>query len=291
MWGYFASAIVAIGGSCGALAAGVQTRNGAETRLEVGFTHILASKVLGEQRTINVLLPAGYESKPSRRYPVVYLIDGGVEQDLIHISGIVRLGALWGRSSEAIVVGIETKDRRRELTGPTKDPELRKRYPTAGSSTAFRAFIRAEVKPLIKAKYRASGRDVVIGESLAGLFIVETYLVEPTLFEGFGAVDPSLWWDQEELSKSAATKLENSQRDRSLLIALAKEQLQEPSAYQRLAAALHAAALPACLVLRPDQTHATIYQQAGPMVLQHLLPPAIPAPTEYGFTTNCQNSQ
>lgn len=285
-----ASTMLAVTGFCWSATAEAQSERARSSRLEIGVTHVLTSKSLGEQRTVNVVLPAGYQSHPTRRYPVLYLIDGGLEQDLIHIAGVVRLGALWGRSGEAIVVGIETKDRRRELTGPTTDPELLGRYPTAGSSAAFREFIRTEVKPLIEAGYRTSGRDVVMGESLAGLFVVETYLVDPTLFGAYGAVDPSLWWDKEALSKAAAAKLGKGQRGRSLLIAIAKEQSEEPSAYQRLAASLREATLPLCLVLRLDQTHATIYQQVSPVVVQHLLPPADPAPTAYGFRPGCPDA-
>lgn len=287
--GLLASATLVVVGFCWSTVIYGQSGSAQPSRLEIGVSHVLASRALGEQRTVNVVLPASYQSHPTRRYPVVYLIDGGVEQDLIHVAGVVRLGALWGRSGEAIVVGIETKDRRRELAGPTTDLELLRRYSTAGASAAFRAFIRAEVKPLIEAGYRTTGRDVVMGESLAGLFIVETYLVDPTLFDGYGAVDPSLWWDKEALSKAAEAKLGKGQRGRLLLIAIAKEQSEEPSAYQRLAAALRKAALPACLLLRPDQTHATVYQQVSPVVVQHLLPPPEPAPAAYGFTPACPN--
>lgn len=257
------------------------------TNLVIGVSHGLDSKALGDRRTINVVLPASYKSQPKRRYPVIYLIDGGVEQDLIHIAGIVKLGALWGRSGEAIIVGIETKDRRRELTGPSIDPELRKRYPTSGLSAKFRDFIRADVKPFIETTYRTSERSVVLGESLAGLFIIETYLVEPSLFDSYGAVDPSLWWDKERLSKAASSSLGRGQKGRSLLIAIAKEQSEEPVAYQRLVEDLQRAKLSNCLIRRADQTHATIYQQVTPTVLQYLLPPTEPAPTAYGFTLAC----
>jgi len=71
-----------------------------------------------------VILPAGYKKEPEKSYPVLYVIDGGVEQDLLHVTGALHLGSVWGRSADAIVVGIETKNRRRELAGPTKDPEL-----------------------------------------------------------------------------------------------------------------------------------------------------------------------
>jgi predicted alpha/beta superfamily hydrolase len=264
-----------------------QTERAPGTRLEIGVSHRIRSKALGEQRTINVVLPASYGANPSRRFPVLYLLDGGLEQDLLHVAGLVRLGAIWGRSAEAIVVGIETKDRRRELAGPTTDPELRKRYPTAGSSAKFREFIRLELKPLIEKSYRTDHRDSVLGESLAGLFIVETYLAEPALFDRYGAVDPSLWWDKEALSRAASKRAGRGQHNHPILIAVAKEQAEDAGAYQRLLASLQTAKLNPCLLQRADQTHATIYQQVAPMVLQHLLPPEEPAPAEYGFTSAC----
>ncbi len=112
--------------------------------LRIGTSHVLQSAPLGEPRTINVVLPASYARERGRRYRVLYLLDGGVEQDLLHVAGVAHLNALWGRSAEAIVVGIETNDRRRELVGPTRDPELlksiprRARQPPSASSSAKR---------------------------------------------------------------------------------------------------------------------------------------------------------
>lgn len=287
----FARELVAAAIACGSLACPAVSfaQNGSApgARLEIGVSHTFRSKALGEQRTINVVLPASYGSDPNRRYPVLYLIDGGIEQDLLHVAGVVRLGAIWGRSAEAVVVGIETKDRRKELAGPTADPELLKRYPTAGESAKFRKFIRDEVKPLIEQSYRTDEWNSVLGESLAGLFIVETYLTEPSMFDRYGAVDPSLWWDNEALSKGAAQSVGRGQRNRSFLLAIAKEQSEDAVAYQRLVASLGTAKLTPCLVQRTDQTHATIYQQVAPMVLQYLLPPKEPAPAEYGFVVAC----
>lgn len=255
--------------------------------IEIGRSYRFHSTALGEQRTINVVLPASYDKEPTKRYPVLYLIDGGVDQDLLHVSGVVRLGALWGRSAEAIIVGIETADRRRELVGPTKDPELLKRYPTAGASDRFRAFIRTEVKPLVEHSYRTDGRNVVLGESLAGLFVTETYLTEPTLFDAYAAIDPSLWWDREALSLAAAGQIGARQAGKTLFLALAKEQLETPAASERLVASLGTRGLAVCVSARPELTHAIIYQQITPQAVQYLLPPSAPAPPEYGFGLPC----
>lgn len=253
----------------------------------IGNSHKLVSTALGEERVINVILPATYGKEPAKRYPVVYLIDGGVDQDLLHVSGVIQLGAGLGRSSEAIIVGVETRDRRKELAGPTRDPELLKEFPTAGSSAAFRGFLRDEVMPLVQRTYRSNGQDMVIGESLAALFIIETYLVEPQLFDAYAAIDPSLWWDGEALSQAAAGKIGAVQERRPLYLAMAREQAAKPTAMNRLVAALRGKVQGWCLSARPDLTHATIYQQIIPQALQFGLPPASPPPAEFGFEVQC----
>lgn len=255
--------------------------------IEIGSAHVLQSRPLGEARTINVVLPASYGKEAGKRYPVLYLIDGGIEQDLLHVAGVAHLNALWGRSAEAIVVGIETRDRRRELVGPTRDPELLTKYPTAGASAAFRQFIRDEVKPLVERSYRTSGEDVVLGESLAGLFVVETYLAEPALFEGYAAIDPSLWWDKEALSRTAGSRVGDKQTGRRIYVAMAKEQVDEPADANRVIEGLRAKAQGWCVAARPDLLHATIYQQLTPQALQFLLPPAEAPPAEFGFEVKC----
>lgn len=252
--------------------------------ITIGSSHRLYAQSLGEVRTVNVVLPASYAKAPSRRYPVLYLIDGGVEQDLLHIAGVVQLGAIWGRSAEAIVVGIETKDRRRELVGPTQDAELLSRYPTAGSSAKFRTFLRDQVKPFVEEHYRTSGADAVLGESLAGLFVFETYLSEPELFGSYGAIDPSLWWDKEALSQTTIRKVDERHKGHALMLAVAKEQSEKPAALQRTISALQSKGMTFCLAIRPEHTHSTIYQQTSPEAIQYLMPP-VEEPTD--FRINC----
>ena len=255
--------------------------------ITIGFSHSIASKALSEQRTINVVLPPGYSKTSEKRFPVIYLIDGGIDQDLLHVVGAAHLGALWGRSQEVIVVGVETRDRRRELVGPTRDPELLKKYPTAGSSAAFRAYLRNDVKPLIEHAYRTNGYDAVVGESLAGLFVVETLLDEPGLFDGYAAIDPSLWWDKEALSRVAVQKVRPGQKGKRLFVARASEQAEEPAPMNRLLAALRRSGADWCFSDRIDLHHSTIYQQVTPQAFQFVVPPAEAPPTEFHFEVQC----
>ena len=253
----------------------------------LGTTYHWHSRTMGDDRVVNVVLPDDYSKSPGKRYPVLYLIDGGVDQDLIHVAGTEKLNAAWGRSDDAIIVGIATKDRRSELVGPTADPELVKQYPTAGHSARFRAFIRNEVKPFVVRRFRTSGEDAVIGESLAGLFIVETYLAEPGLFTAYGAISPSTWWDKEALSMTAAGRIGSAQSAHPLYIAVGNEGAEVARADGRVVSAIRGKVQRWCYAEHPDFVHSTIYHAVGPELLQFVLPPAQAPDPEFGFEVRC----
>lgn len=242
----------------------------------IGQSWQLPSEVLGATRVINVWTPPSY-AEGDRRYPVIYLIDGGLAQDFHHISGLAQLGALSWQTQEFIVVGIETVDRRRELAFPIeRDAELRRQYPTAGDSAAFRRYLVDEVKPFVAARYRTSGEDALLGESLAGLFIVETFLRQPDAFATYIAMDPSSWWDDGRLTDEAPALLARHGPGRHRLwLSVGGETLAQPAATNRLLGALRArpdTALELHYEPRPSLTHATIYHPTTYEALQALYP-------------------
>ena len=260
---------------------------GATKPIMLGQSVTLQSKVLGETRTINIWLPPSY-TKGKTNYPVLYVIDGGLEQDFVHVVGTARLGMSLGRNVEAIIVGIETKDRRKELAGPTQVAELLQRYPTAGKSADFRQFIREDVKPYVEHSFRTNGQDAVMGESLAGLFILESWLREPSLFKSYAAISPSLWWDNEGLSHQiAALSTEKMASQPRLYLNIANEGREMQTGVDRVLGALKSAT-DWCYAPRPDLTHATIYQQTYASAIQFLLPSPNAKETE-GFEFKCTN--
>ncbi len=237
----------------------------------IGQSYRIQSKVLGQERTINIRVPQGWR-KSGERYPVVYLLDGGVEQDFPHIAGIVQLGSIVGTTREMILVGIETVDRRRELAFPTTDAALLKDYPTAGHSAEFRRFIAEEVKPWVEARWPTNGEDLVMGESLAGLFVVETFLKQPGLFDCFVAISPSLWWDNGSLAKQSAALLAvQPPGERFLWLALADEQGMGLDPLLEALRAKPPEGLRWHYDARADETHATIYHPAALTALRALL--------------------
>ncbi|MEQ5786899.1 alpha/beta hydrolase [Erythrobacter sp. NFXS35] len=241
-------------------------------------------QALGEQRAINIILPPDYEAEPERLWPVVYLLDGAVKQDLMMGAGLVRWGALWGRSQDAIIVGIETKDRQRELLPATADAVERAKYPSAGESAAFRAWLADTLKPMVEARYRHDGTALLVGESAAGHFVVETWAETPALFTGYAAISPSLQWDSEALSRRA---LGTATRP-PLYLSLADEGGATETSMERLFSVLPKDQ-PYCFSdRRSELRHATALHGLMPEALQYLLPTEADWLEEYGMVLRCE---
>lgn len=184
----------------GYLVSHAQTEN-SEKPFVLGKTISLHSAALGEDRILNIYLPEGYDPKDTVRYPVIYLLDGGADEDFIHIVGLVQFNSFsWiNRLPKTIVVGIANVDRRRDFTYPTTLPEDITAYPTAGHSDKFISFLGKELIPFIDKKYKTTGDKTIIGESLGGLLVTEILLKKPELFNRYIIVSPSLWWDNGSL--------------------------------------------------------------------------------------------
>lgn len=168
----------------------------------IGETIEIQSNILEENRILNIYLPEGYGKADSlMKYPVIYLLDGGADEDFIHVAGLVQFDNFsWvNRVPKSIVVGIANIDRKRDFTFPTAIASNKKSIPTAGGSEKFIAFIEKELQPYIRKRYRADTRRTLIGQSLGGLLATEILLRKPTLFDKYIIVSPSIWWDNGSL--------------------------------------------------------------------------------------------
>ncbi|HVH11607.1 MAG TPA: alpha/beta hydrolase-fold protein, partial [Longimicrobium sp.] len=145
-----------------------------------------------------------------------------------------------------------------------------------GGSAAFRAFIAGELIPEIGRRYRVTDESAIIGESLAGLFIVETFLLQPELFDTWIALSPSLWWNGGALARDAGARIRaRPDAPATLYLSSGADDIIAAELAQ-LTDALRADA-PSQLrweyAPRPDLTHATIYRGSAPGVLRALFPP------------------
>ena len=231
----------------------------------------IESRETNESRQINVYLPPDYGKTNTMRYPVLYMPDGGVREDFPHIATTIDIAIRAGEMQPIVMVGIENTERRRDMTGPTEVPEDRKVAPHVGGSAAFRAFISKELVPQIHTRYRVTDESGIIGESAAGLFIVETFFLQPELFDKYIAISPSIWWNNEELVRRAGERLQAHQdMDIDLYLSSANEDDVVPPV-SRLAEILRSDAPPGLrwqYEPRPDLRHNNIYRSVSPQVLR-----------------------
>lgn len=231
------------------------------------------SRELGEARLINVYTPPAYRVSrvgTTEPLPVLYMPDGGLDEDFPHVVDTVDSLIARGVIRPVIVIGVPNTQRRRDLTGPTRVATDSTIAPRVGGSATFRRFLRDELVPEVERRYRTTRERGIIGESLAGLFIVETFLAEPDLFAHYIALDPSVWWNGGALVDSAGRRLAAFDgAPRTLYLASSGE----PSASvgtARLAGLLRDAPPPGLRWTyepRPDLTHANIFRTLKPAAL------------------------
>ncbi len=170
-------------------------------------TFKLESKQVGEIRIINVWTPLEYKNG-NDSYPVLYMPDGGIKEDFPHISNTISKLIKEKSIPPLILVGIENTERGRDLTGFSESEYDAKYCPVTDGAKNFRAFITEELFDEIAKRYRVTDRKGIIGESLAGLFVMETLMLKPNTFDLYIAFDPSIWWNDHYLVKNAINLLD-----------------------------------------------------------------------------------
>ncbi len=171
-------------------------------KAEVPGTQVLTytSKVVdGQEYQLFINLPVNYARDSTKTYPVLYLLDGqydfplfaGIYSDQYYdgfLPGVITVGITWGgKNPDAGVL------RGRDFT-PTKTAQME-----SGNGPKFLEFIKTELIPFIKSKYRVNDDRTLTGSSLGGLFTLYALFNEPSLFDRYILTSPSLWWDNKVL--------------------------------------------------------------------------------------------
>ncbi|MCU0687576.1 MAG: alpha/beta hydrolase-fold protein, partial [Polyangiaceae bacterium] len=154
----------------------------------------------GELR-YEVLLPPSYLEQETKRYPVIYALDGqslwstsadpyGVWGLETIVEGLYELDAM----SEAIIVGIHTAERRLERLSPIADPKY-----GGGEGPEFLQAIIEGLMPRVCAEYRCRGGSedtALLGSSMGGLFSFFAAWTRPDVFGKAACLSPSFWWSE-----------------------------------------------------------------------------------------------
>jgi predicted alpha/beta superfamily hydrolase len=145
---------------------------------------------------VDVYLPVGYAAETGR-YRVLYFFDGNdvhrehddlLSDDLIY---------------PAILVAIQNRSAQSRFFDLTPSPDRTYQAPTGGLE-AFGKLIVNRIKPYIDANFRTlpdPAHTGVAGVSLGGLAACQLGYTQPQVFGMAACMEPSLWWNNDELLK------------------------------------------------------------------------------------------
>ena len=189
-----------------------------EKQIVIGKVDSLYSEILQEQREIWIHIPEDFDI--TTQYPVIYVLDAS--QNFYVITGMLKQLLPW-QIPNSIVVGIINTDRTRDFTHTNVPFQRGHESETSGGASNFIKFIDEELKPFINNKYPTENNSTIIGHSTGGLFVLYSFLHHENSFDNYLAIDPSLWWDKENLVKETQELLNKGNRkEKSLYIAVAK---------------------------------------------------------------------
>lgn len=209
--------IIAIIISCLSFKGVAQSNQNLKGEIVIGKVDSLYSEVLQEQREIWIHVPDDIDS--TKQYPVIYLLDASEHFHVI--TGMLKQLTKW-QMPESIVVGITNTDRIRDFT-PTNVPFSRgHNTETSGGAGHFTKFLKQELQPFINNKYPTENNNTIIGHSTAGLFVLYSFLYDGESFDNYLAIEPSLWWDKENLVKKTQKMIDKGDhQEKSLYVAVA----------------------------------------------------------------------
>ena len=179
----------------------------AQAELLPAVADSLDSAQLHQKRAIEVFLPKEPEKEPQRRYETIYVLDGDwnaklVVQTVDFLQATGWMPPVIVVSVPNVVDGKGVNSRDHDLS-PSPQPNLQ----NSGGALQFMAFLKSELIPYINQHYPSSGVNLAHGHSLGGVFLNFVIATDPTIFDGYVALDPAMWRGNNEVSKLLAEKL------------------------------------------------------------------------------------
>lgn len=190
----------------------------------------MTSTTLRERRDYFVYLPEHYASDVTRRYPVLYVLDGQSQSE--HTAASAALMARIGAIPEIIVVGVASMSgelRARDYTPPDMfvDDDGRGAH---GSADRFLSFLEDEFVPVIERDYRTDRPRMLAGWSRSGLLVVYSLLTIPAGFDARFAHSPALWRDDDWIVKRLDAELATSPASGFLFLSLGSNENEKMTA-------------------------------------------------------------
>ncbi|MDM1379199.1 alpha/beta hydrolase [Myroides marinus] len=198
----------------------------AQEAIEIGKSYTIKSRVLNEDRSIQIYLPTGYTDTkyPNQKYPVIYLLDG--ESNFNYLTAYVDKLSRYPYPSipEMIIVGVVNTNRTRDLT-PTvvtkdnmsKDQAAKIKGENGGNDNFFK-YLKDEVFTYVDTNYRTLDYKILIGHSFGGITALNNMLNYTDMFNAYIVHDPSIWWDNKVMLREYTSRIKQDFKHRKLFL-------------------------------------------------------------------------
>jgi len=192
----------------------------------------LTSKDTGRNYDLYVHIPASYSQDTTRKYPVLYILDGQWDFKLMDS---VLGGLVYDKFvPEMLMVGITYSGENPDynsLRAMDYTPVARPDPKGSGDGPKFLKFLKTELVPFIESNYRAdSSHRLLQGSSYAGLFTLYALFSDPTFFSGYIAASPAVnYADRYAFNQEAEYARNHKELPAKLYLAVGgAEELNEP---------------------------------------------------------------
>ena len=179
--------------------------------ITIGNTYSFESKILEENRELQIYVPTSYKDSIHKKYPVLYVLDG--QEFFNSVVSFQKMLTKREYFPEFIVVGLQT--------------DLRKRRTLLGKdSSKFIQFLETELIPLIDGNYRTNREKerIFFGWEIAGGIGIDVLANTPSLFSGYILPSPSNLWDFRLNALEKRMKTFNSANAPFLLVTAAPDE-------------------------------------------------------------------
>jgi predicted alpha/beta superfamily hydrolase len=157
----------------------------------VGSSFLIQSKIMNDEREIQIFLPDGYADSDIK-YPVLYILDG--QRYFLHGVSLQKSFVEFEQTPGFIIVGIS-----KNLSDRNRNFSI--------NSLKYLNFIKREVINFVNTEFRTSEKRILFGWAYGGGFVIETLTIEPDLFDVYISASPFPL--KEKISKMDSLLMEN----------------------------------------------------------------------------------
>lgn len=181
-----------------ALVGGPTLALGARDGVTVERLPAFESRLLGENRTVDVFLPRGYAEQDTVTYPVIYANDGQ-DMEAVDLRGTLDSLQRTGRMAPVILVAIHATERVQDY-GTAYIPNAQG---LGARADRYGQFVLTELMTLVETRYRVRtgpAETAIMGWSLGGLSAFDLAWRHPERFGAVGVFSGAFWWRTDDSS-------------------------------------------------------------------------------------------